>query len=155
MSCCYILCWSNFEASWFSDVRAHEVYKNLTSSNVFPDWSDILEDHPWNLFKKIWVFGVVFILMKLELVDFVLVQFFIHFSFSYSFRRWCIPIFSSNSMEVFNQFHPIPYTKMLTFYRSEPFQLEAAYNSTDPTLLNLEIGFIFLFFVWRCNLVQL
>lgn len=47
---------------------------------------------------------------------------------------------SSNSMEVFNQFHPIPYTKMLTFYRSEPFQLEAVYNSTDSALLNPEIG---------------
>lgn len=93
---------------------------------------------------------MVFVLMKLESVDFVLGLPFVHLflkafihSFTRSFRRWCICICSSNSMEVFNQFHPIPYTKMLTFYRSEPFQLEAAYNSTDSALLNPEIGLIF------------
>lgn len=58
-------------------------------------------------------------------------------------------------MEVFNQFHPIPYTKMLTFYRSEPFQLEAVYNSTDSALLNPEIGFVFSFFVLRHIQAQL
>lgn len=33
------------------------------------------------------------------------------------------------SLEVFPQFHQIPFSKMLTFYRKEPFTLEARYSS--------------------------
>jgi hypothetical protein len=39
-------------------------------------------------------------------------------------------IFSSQ-MEVFPQFHQFPFSKMLTFYRTEPFTIEARY--TDPS----------------------
>ncbi|XP_045204095.2 heat shock 70 kDa protein 4-like [Mercenaria mercenaria] len=34
-----------------------------------------------------------------------------------------------SSMEVFPQFHQIPFSKMLTFYRKEPFTLEARYSN--------------------------
>ncbi|ESP02149.1 hypothetical protein LOTGIDRAFT_111562 [Lottia gigantea] len=33
-----------------------------------------------------------------------------------------------NSLEVFSKFHPIPFSKMLTFYRKEPFELTARYT---------------------------
>ncbi|XP_035233858.1 97 kDa heat shock protein-like [Stegodyphus dumicola] len=33
-----------------------------------------------------------------------------------------------NEMEVFPYFHPVPFSKMLTFYRTEPFTLEAFYS---------------------------
>lgn len=46
----------------------------------------------------------------------------------------------SSSMEVFNQFHPVPYTKILTLYRPEPFQVEAAYSSLDIPLYDSLIG---------------
>lgn len=35
------------------------------------------------------------------------------------------------SLEVFPKFHQIPFSKMLTFYRKEPFQLEARYTSPE------------------------
>ncbi|KAJ8297812.1 hypothetical protein KUTeg_024343 [Tegillarca granosa] len=35
---------------------------------------------------------------------------------------------SDNTMEVFPKFHQIPFSKMLTFYRKDPFQLEARYT---------------------------
>ncbi|RUS79272.1 hypothetical protein EGW08_012959 [Elysia chlorotica] len=34
-----------------------------------------------------------------------------------------------SSLEVFTRFHPIPFSKMLTFYRKEPFSLSASYSS--------------------------
>ncbi|ELT92200.1 hypothetical protein CAPTEDRAFT_221226 [Capitella teleta] len=37
----------------------------------------------------------------------------------------------SNDMEVFSRFHQIPFSKMLTFYRREPFTLHAKYNLRD------------------------
>jgi heat shock protein 4 len=33
-----------------------------------------------------------------------------------------------SEMEVFTQYHPIPFSKMLTFYRKEPFALQAVYT---------------------------
>ena len=33
-----------------------------------------------------------------------------------------------SSMEVFPKFHPAPFSKMLTFYRKEPFLLTAQYT---------------------------
>ncbi|KAH9513967.1 Heat shock 105kDa 110kDa protein 1 [Bulinus truncatus] len=46
-----------------------------------------------------------------------------------------------SSLEVFTRFHPVPFSKMLTFYRKEPFTLTASYspNSGVP-YPNLEIG---------------
>ncbi|XP_062573860.1 heat shock 70 kDa protein 4-like, partial [Saccostrea cucullata] len=38
---------------------------------------------------------------------------------------------SDSSLEVFPRFHQIPFSKMLTFYRKEPFQLEARYTSPE------------------------
>jgi len=34
-------------------------------------------------------------------------------------------------MEVFPKFHAIPFSKMLTFYRKEPFSLEARYSCPE------------------------
>lgn len=34
-----------------------------------------------------------------------------------------------SSLEVFTRFHPTPFSKMLTFYRKEPFSLSASYTS--------------------------
>lgn len=34
-------------------------------------------------------------------------------------------------MEVFPQFHQIPFSKMLTFYRKEPFTIEARYSNPN------------------------
>jgi heat shock protein len=42
-------------------------------------------------------------------------------------------------MEVYPQYHPIPFTKMLTFHRREPFTVKAYYNSKTP-FPNPEIG---------------
>ena len=35
-------------------------------------------------------------------------------------------------MEVFTQNHTVPFTKMLTFYRKEPFTLKASYYGHVP-----------------------
>ena len=57
-------------------------------------------------------------------------------------------LFAFSRIEVFPQFHPIPSSKMLTFYRKEPFTLSAVY--TKPALIPFpkpEIGqwhFLFL-----------
>lgn len=46
-----------------------------------------------------------------------------------------------SSMEVFPQFHQIPFSKMLTFYRKEPFTLEAKYsNPSQVPIPNHGIG---------------
>jgi len=36
---------------------------------------------------------------------------------------------TDQDMEVYNQFHQVPFSKMLTFYRSGPFKLEARYSN--------------------------
>ncbi|XP_041359091.1 heat shock 70 kDa protein 4-like isoform X2 [Gigantopelta aegis] len=41
---------------------------------------------------------------------------------------WQGPIEEDSSMEVFPRFHPAPFSKMLTFYRKEPFHLTAQYT---------------------------
>ncbi|KAL4230085.1 Heat shock 70 kDa protein 4L [Mactra antiquata] len=41
-----------------------------------------------------------------------------------------------SSMEVFPQFHPIPFSKMLTFYRKEPFTLDAKYSNPEQVPIN-------------------
>ena len=43
-------------------------------------------------------------------------------------------------MEVFAPNHAFPFSKMLTFYRKEPFDLEASYSKN--TQLPLKDGFI-------------
>jgi len=46
-----------------------------------------------------------------------------------------------SSLEVFTRFHPTPFSKMLTFYRKEPFNLSAAYSSPkDIPFPNTDIG---------------
>ncbi|ESO06143.1 hypothetical protein HELRODRAFT_106017 [Helobdella robusta] len=45
-----------------------------------------------------------------------------------------------DSMEVFPRYHAIPFTKLLTFYRSEPFTLEASYSSKELPKDKLNIG---------------
>ena len=42
-------------------------------------------------------------------------------------------------MEVFPRFHSVPYSKKLTFYRTEPFSIDA-YYTTEPSDLNKNIG---------------
>ena len=43
-----------------------------------------------------------------------------------------------STAEVFSRFHAVPFSKMLTFYRKEPFALEARYTdacvSQNPSL---------------------
>jgi len=43
------------------------------------------------------------------------------------------------ALEVFPQFHPAPFSRMLTFYRREPFSLRAVYNSEVP-IMHTDIG---------------
>jgi hypothetical protein len=35
-------------------------------------------------------------------------------------------------MEVFPKYHSVPFSKMLTFYRTDPFTLEAYYDGDVP-----------------------
>lgn len=56
-------------------------------------------------------------------------------------------------MEVFSKHHPVPFSKMLTFYRKEPFSIKAFYSGPIPypdnyigKLLNCSLLFtVFLF----------
>lgn len=43
-------------------------------------------------------------------------------------------------MEVFARFHQIPFSKMLTFYRKEPFDLEAKYVDPATPVPDFSIG---------------
>ncbi|XP_015429034.1 PREDICTED: 97 kDa heat shock protein isoform X2 [Dufourea novaeangliae] len=43
-------------------------------------------------------------------------------------------------MEVFGQNHPVPFSKMLTFYRSSPFMLTATYNVPPPGYPQTHVG---------------
>jgi len=43
-------------------------------------------------------------------------------------------------MEIFSQYHPIPNSKMLTFYRKEPFTLTAKYVTSDSHITDSFIG---------------
>lgn len=45
-----------------------------------------------------------------------------------------------NDMEIFGRHHAAPFSKMLTFYRKEPFTLEARYNCTDDNITDAFIG---------------
>ena len=45
-----------------------------------------------------------------------------------------------STMEVFSKFHQIPFSKMLTFYRTDPFVLEASYIGKDIPHSNTNIG---------------
>ncbi|CAL1530890.1 unnamed protein product [Lymnaea stagnalis] len=46
-----------------------------------------------------------------------------------------------SSLEVFSRFHPVPFSKMLTFYRKEPFTLTASYsNNSGIPYPSQEIG---------------
>jgi heat shock protein 4 len=45
-----------------------------------------------------------------------------------------------SDMEIFIRYSNIPASKMLTFYRKEPFTLEARYNCVDPNITNPVIG---------------
>ena len=62
------------------------------------------------------------------------------------FTCWPIPYLTylvpccSREMEVFAVNHAFPFSKMLTFYRKEPFSLEASYGKNVN--LPLEDGFI-------------
>jgi len=47
---------------------------------------------------------------------------------------------SGNSLEVCQQFYPIPFVKQLTFYRSKQFVLDARYNTPDIPQANSVIG---------------
>lgn len=44
-----------------------------------------------------------------------------------------------SQMEVFPKFHPVPYSKKLTFFRTEPFSIDA-YYSLDSSDLNKDLG---------------
>lgn len=55
----------------------------------------------------------------------------------------CVSV-ACRSLEVFPRFHQIPFSKMLTFYRKEPFQLEARYTSPEivphkDSLIGMEV----------------
>lgn len=43
-----------------------------------------------------------------------------------------VSLFFYREMEVFSQHHPVPFSKMLTFYRKEPFSIKAFYSSPIP-----------------------
>ena len=43
-------------------------------------------------------------------------------------------------MEVFEQNHAVPFSKMLTFYRTNPFSLTASYSYQPPTYPTNHIG---------------
>ena len=43
-------------------------------------------------------------------------------------------------MEVFGHNHPVPFSKMLTFYRSSPFTLSASYSVTPSCYPQSYIG---------------
>lgn len=45
---------------------------------------------------------------------------------------WDATLGEDGEMEVFNSNHPVPFTKMLTFYRREPFSLKALYKGNIP-----------------------
>ena len=48
-----------------------------------------------------------------------------------------------SKMEVFSRFHAVPFSKMLSFYRSEPFSLEAKYsNINDIPYNSVNIGML-------------
>jgi hypothetical protein len=52
-------------------------------------------------------------------------------------------------MEVCGRYHQIPFAKMLTFYRKEPFTLEARYSGEDTYPANPVIGnFSDCFIIW-------
>jgi len=46
----------------------------------------------------------------------------------------------ASSMTVFEKFHQVPFSKLLTFYRKEPFELTAEYKGTDVPLSSGLIG---------------
>jgi len=43
-------------------------------------------------------------------------------------------------MEICHQYHGIPFSKMLTFYRNEPFTLTAKYVTADSHITDPFIG---------------
>ena len=46
-----------------------------------------------------------------------------------------------SSLEVFTRYHPSPFSKMLTFYRKDPFVLSASYsNPEDIPYPSTDIG---------------
>jgi len=47
---------------------------------------------------------------------------------------------SSSELEVFPKLHQIPFSKMLTFYRKEPFELYAKYSDSDPYYPDDKLG---------------
>lgn len=40
-------------------------------------------------------------------------------------------VIRTDSLEVFPRYHAIPFSKMLTFYRTGPFTLDASYNCSE------------------------
>lgn len=50
-------------------------------------------------------------------------------------------------MEVFGHNHPVPFSKMLTFYRSSPFTLTASYSVTPPYYPQTYIGINLVLFI--------
>uniref|UniRef100_H2ZJ36 Heat shock 70 kDa protein 4L n=1 Tax=Ciona savignyi TaxID=51511 RepID=H2ZJ36_CIOSA len=44
---------------------------------------------------------------------------------------WIAPMGEEGDMEIFPQFHPAPFSKMLSFYRKEPFALQARYTNAE------------------------
>lgn len=55
------------------------------------------------------------------------------------FISWNVQKSEINEMEVFPRFHSVPYSKKLTFYRTEPFSINAYYLS-EPMEANRTIG---------------
>lgn len=61
-------------------------------------------------------------------------------------------VFPCSDCEVFPKNHPAPFSKVLTFYRKEPFSLEAYYNNPkelpypDPTIGTIVIDSLSLFY---------
>ncbi|CAG0880795.1 unnamed protein product [Cyprideis torosa] len=54
--------------------------------------------------------------------------------------RWLAPGSENGDMELFPYNHAVPFVKILTFYRSEPFQLEAYYGSKETPIMDKTIG---------------
>ena len=62
-----------------------------------------------------------------------------------------------NEMEIFERFHPAPFSKMLTFYRSDNFTLEAKYSNLqdipypDTSIGELKTMIMSIFILWATS----
>ena len=65
-----------------------------------------------------------------------------------------------SEMEIFERFHPVPFSKMLTFYRSQNFTIEAKYSHLQDipypdtsigTLTGIQYRYMY---TYQCDLLR-